>query len=146
MDKYNVVFYLDANSISAEVVVEAESQEQAIELGRDKVRETYDGSTFMGSEFDITLGYVEPADANAEDNGSSLLQQLMAVAQKNRDMLDEYNQAGEVDDWTSRDFDDIERDAINETKQEMLSAVINMFNNGGINPEVFAIEELKYGA
>lgn len=146
MEKYLVSFYLDANSITAEVVVEASSPEEAEELGRDKVCETYDGSTFMGSRFDITLGEVQKADEDAEDCGESLLTQLKAVAAKNQDIINEYNRAGEEDDWVQRDHDDIERDANNETKQEMLLAVISMIQNGGIDPQVFAVEELIYGA
>lgn len=145
MAKYLVSFYLDANSITAEVVVEASNPEEAEELGRERVRETYDGSTFMGGDFEITLGEVQKADANAEDGGESLLTQLKAVAAKNQDIINEYNRAGEEDDWVRRDYDDIERDANNETKQEMLLAVISMIENGGINPQVFAVEELIYG-
>lgn len=146
MDKYLVTFYLDADSITAEVVVEAENSDQAEELGREKVRETYDASTFMGSDFDVTLGEIELADDNAEDSGESLLAQLKAVAAKNQEIINEYNRAGEEDDWIQRDHDDIERDANNETKQEMLLAVIAMIQNGGIDPQVFAVEELIYGA
>lgn len=145
MEKYLVSFYLDADSITAEVVVEASNPEEAEELGRERVRETYDGSTFMGSDFEITLGEVQKADANAEDGGESLLTQLKAVAAKNQDIINEYNRAGEEDDWIQRDHDDIERDANNETKQEMLLAVISMIENGGIDPQVFAVEELIYG-
>lgn len=145
MAKYLVSFYLDANSITAEVVVEASNPEEAEELGRERVRETYDGSTFMGGDFEITLGEVQKADANAEDGGESLLTQLKAVAAKNQDIINEYNRAGEEDDWVRRDYDDIERDANNETKQEMLLAVISMIQNGGIDPQVFAVEELIYG-
>ena len=145
MEKYLVSFYLDANSITAEVVVEASSPEEAEELGRDKVCETYDGSTFMGSRFDITLGEVQKADDDAEDCGESLLTQLKAVAAKNQDIINEYNRAGEEDDWINQEYEDQMSSENNDAKQEMLLAVISMIENGGIDPRLFEVEELIYG-
>jgi len=146
MPKFLVTHYLDATSMTAENVVEADTPEEAQEKAADLVRSQWDISSWLGGSFEITLGDVEKTDDSSEDaGGKSPLMQLEEIARKNQDILNEYNQAGREDDFRAADYDDYEKQSREELRQNLLLAFISLLKSGSFNPEEFQVEELKYG-
>jgi len=101
MPTFRVTHYLDASSMSAEYVIEADTPEEAEEKAADLVRSQWDITSWLGASFEITLGDVEETDESPEefdDTSLSPLMRLEEIARKNQEILNEYNQAGREDD------------------------------------------------
>lgn len=146
MPTFRVTHYLDASSMSAEYVIEADTPEEAQEKAADLVRSQWDITSWLGASFEITLGDVVETDESPEEfDETSPLMRLEEIARKNQEILNEYNQAGREDDFRAADYDDYEKQSREELRQNLLLAFISLLKTGGFNPEEFQVEELKYG-
>jgi len=148
MPTFRVTHYLDASSMSAEYVIEADTPEEAEEKAADLVRSQWDITSWLGASFEITLGDVEETDESPEEFDDTSLSPLMRFEEfgrKNQDILNEYNQAGREDDFRAANYDDYEKQSREELRQHLLLAFISLLKSGFFNPEEFQVEELKYG-